>query len=1524
MEPTQRPLQSFRGGLAEKLGNAFESDWAVQQAMLVLQSDAQSLTIEPIVGAEGFEFILTTKQGPEYHQCKRRGPRAHNWTIGAIVQTGFFTSAISRHQLDPTASFVFVSTDSSGDASRLSEHARRFSTLPEFQMALSQDDRTALSDLVTKTDLANDDDAYGFLKRTRFETVSELFLRDSNAREARRLFRGDGRATCDVLRRCITDNLTQTLSTERLRTLANERNLAARPAALDATTLERMARQNARYEASHGMLGVSDKFIPRPIATLISDTLQPGGDADFVVLTGVAGAGKSGVLRQAAQALEGDGVPCLRLRLDSLLQFTSAEELGASLFGPNESPALTLSLAAPENRFAVLILDQLDAVSEASGRTIEARELALDLIGEARHYHNLKVIVACRSYDLETDRRLRNLGEGPRAKRFNAELLDTENEVKPFLERLGVAHEGISAGQWDLIRLPVNLVHFAQLCLETKSVISAGSTSELYRALLDQRAKDLRPYKLSWSLPEVLGVLAERMSDTRTLTAPVMLIDEYNRAAELLTSGHLLNPDGDVVRFAHESLFDYCFARAFVRRGLSLVEWLVLDEQILFRRTQVRQVLQLLRSAERARYLEELEALLKRSTIRAHIKDAVSSWLGTLTDPSAAELDICLKLDAGAGEPSYIIRRIFVGAPWVKLLHERGLVTAWLASPDPERKQFALGLLDAAVDGEGALAAEVLRSWWDNDIARIPELLQWLRHPRAGKDMAAIADLYVDVIARTPDKVVEGGGFPDAADLGMWAHHGSPEVARLLEAWIDRWYRAHPTGHPFVERHVDEAYWLRETAKAHPVAFLETIFRAFSTAFTREFIDETVEPRYRSAFRVELPDDDEGEAHDERYILDIVRTTLRSLASTDPEATIRLLALLQPSEHFAALHLTLEAIDAGGAPFVKIARHLLDHPLLFDVGYEEGPSDSGARAIAAVWDALTPNEREQMEWRLLSHFPEMPDAMEAAQETIESHRLKRTLMYLGNVGAAQRNILARIGEERLSPLARLRLLALSRKFPNATWPEPYSRGGIVKSPISLERAKLMSDRHWLGAIKKHDKNRNELRYTRSGVVGGIEQLARVLQECTKLDPTRFVALAEQFPPGTPSDYARAVVRGVAESEATDDTAMRAAQIAISSTDEEMTRALSYLVSRHPALGRHDQVFDEIERLAHALPSPADGEPGIPRKRGGVESVQELVHAAGRHESLALNSARGDAIHSLAAMLWHAPERYDRVLALTQSLMATEAAIGTRVALVRCVHAIAGNSPDEGVTLLLALTAKEPTPLATGTGLHLISWTYWNRRESGLTLLDRLFAVEEFRPAALYLLAHYAAEDDDAAVRFEPLWNNDALARRMAAYAAVKATGDRTEAPSARVQQWLGLLFNDADEQVLKEAAGYGRNLAGEGPAVRQGLALAHVASPSFRVDPDDLLHGLDKLGAGYPDVVVAACKAFFEAEKDPQFRDRQRGGTGRHWLAKMIFAAYPALEKKPAYRAEILDAIDLFLASDLADARRELAQFERN
>ena len=62
---------------------------------------------------------------------------------------------------------------------------------------------------------------------------------------------------------------------------------------------------------------------------------------------------------------------------------------------------------------AVLIIDQLDAVSLTSGRRTDLWMLFQSLLREADQLPNLVLIIGCREFDLEHDHRMRALTSKP-------------------------------------------------------------------------------------------------------------------------------------------------------------------------------------------------------------------------------------------------------------------------------------------------------------------------------------------------------------------------------------------------------------------------------------------------------------------------------------------------------------------------------------------------------------------------------------------------------------------------------------------------------------------------------------------------------------------------------------------------------------------------------------------------------------------------------------------------------------------------------------------------------------------------------------------------------------------------------------------------------------------------------------------------------------------------------------------------------------------------------------------------------
>lgn len=125
------------------------------------------------------------------------------------------------------------------------------------------------------------------------------------------------------------------------------------------------------------------------------------------MLAGEAGVGKSGAVLQTVEGLKERGVPFLAFRVDRLAPTTLAEGIGDRIGLPG-SPASVVAAVAGY-RVSVLVIDQLDAVSLASGRNPELFEVVKEVIRQADDYPRMRLLLSCRRVDLDNDHRLRDL-----------------------------------------------------------------------------------------------------------------------------------------------------------------------------------------------------------------------------------------------------------------------------------------------------------------------------------------------------------------------------------------------------------------------------------------------------------------------------------------------------------------------------------------------------------------------------------------------------------------------------------------------------------------------------------------------------------------------------------------------------------------------------------------------------------------------------------------------------------------------------------------------------------------------------------------------------------------------------------------------------------------------------------------------------------------------------------------------------------------------------------------------------------
>ena len=160
----------------------------------------------------------------------------------------------------------------------------------------------------------------------------------------------------------------------------------------------------------------------------------------IVVVEGRAGSGKSTVAASAAAALEEDGWSVAAVRMDVNETVLTSDALGRAM-ELSESPSVLLAVVA-DGQPALLVVDQLDAVSLHSGRVPDSFDAVSDVLVEIERYPNVKVLLACRTVDLENDYRLGSLRADERVGRHAVSELDIET-VKTHLAGRGLDPPGL-------------------------------------------------------------------------------------------------------------------------------------------------------------------------------------------------------------------------------------------------------------------------------------------------------------------------------------------------------------------------------------------------------------------------------------------------------------------------------------------------------------------------------------------------------------------------------------------------------------------------------------------------------------------------------------------------------------------------------------------------------------------------------------------------------------------------------------------------------------------------------------------------------------------------------------------------------------------------------------------------------------------------------------------------------------------------------------------------------------------------
>lgn len=406
-----------------------------------------------------------------------------------------------------------------------------------------------------------------------------------------------------------------------------------RAAAVDLAAAERDA-TTASIELKAWPTEIDGVRLESPLLARLLAHLEanPAGSS---LIIGEAGTGKSALFARLVTELGAKGVTTYGIKADLLPETVKTlDDLAAALGVSSGLEDQIAALAA--NGRVVLLIDQLDAVSEVMDRKSARMPVLLRLvheIGERARGHSaplaIHVLVSSRPFEADHDARFQRLG----AERFQLGLLE-EADIDTILVHLGLARRQVDAKLLETLRRPFALKLFVDIVKSGADISSLMSSNLLDRWL--ERA-DLGDPAERRECMKLLTTLAAEMIETETLWRPADAFDlDYQGAVRRCRASGLLVVADGALGFSHQSWLDDFQAKSH-RTAASLAAYAWTHQDSLFVRGTILRALERQRAQDPKVYGAAIAMLLGAPKTRRHIKHLIADIIAANPSPSPAE-----------------------------------------------------------------------------------------------------------------------------------------------------------------------------------------------------------------------------------------------------------------------------------------------------------------------------------------------------------------------------------------------------------------------------------------------------------------------------------------------------------------------------------------------------------------------------------------------------------------------------------------------------------------------------------------------------------------------------------------------------------------------------------------------------------------------------------------------------------------------------------------------------------------------
>jgi hypothetical protein len=1160
-------------------------------------------------------------------------------------------------------------------------------------------------------------------------------------------------------------------------------------------------------------------------------------------------------------------------------------------------------------------MDQLDALSMNISRDQPTLDVMLNTLTVLREIENVKIISSCRTFDLNHDPRLAGVTPD---KEFPLSPL-SDQQVTSVLDSLSIDPSRLLPSHRSLLTNPLHLSLYAQLVADNNGSNvqeSFGTLQELYEALWQKHIANTPPAAPpATECIAAIYTLVDAMQNNPQLTAPLGVLDRHAEAARYLQQVNFIRRERNNYLFAHQTLFDYCYARRFVAAGRSISGEILAGPQGLFERSQLVQILAYLRGANPLAYRSELNALFFARNLRTHLKILLMDWFGSLRSLTAEEKSLGQRLVTTPNTSDQFLLSAQSNEDWFDELKENELPNI-LNRSDDAISNGVFWYLGSMMSGRATETVALLEPYIDQSalwngriVFSLARLSEWNN------------DAPVDLLCRIfRTRLRQTPGSDATLCLYNLAKSNPVGLCRALRAMLDQ--RGIDLRNEISEaraaNHHDFSYATRmdlgeNVFGDHGIAdLLEKAVKV-----TPDAVIEHLLPWFINTSLAAAEDSDSGsypgdalfsfgwyDGHiTEGAAFAIrMREALQWLAVNQPNKFRRVAAELSAAQSLAVHRILVSAYQANPTSYVDdIVQYLTQDPRRLAIGERGAHNYDSVCLYGAVFSFANEEQRGALESVVLSHQPPWEN---------RSHHFR---------GLSQLHFLKSVPRERLTSDAKHKLGELERRFPDDQFTAP--EGMVAKwvaPPIEESAIEKMSDRALLGAMRKYNENFRPGRNA-NPFAGGISELAAAVSRQAKEKPERYYKLSRKFDDTIPFKYIQAIVSALADSTGPSAWLFDMIRRFSNRIPEDGRQAICWALNQRAMDGVPDDLLDMVSTWALNDPDPSE------EKWRGSDQYGNNAYQ-GDPYSQGINSNRSVAIQCVCrSAIQKTNPQIDRALQLLKRSV-SDPSTAVRSCVIECLEWLLHRDIDEQILALFDTVMEgHPRLLQLNETARFLQRSYRLHFDRVRPFIERMLedTVNETtrqNGAAFGCLATF--ESENASDLAQRAITGDAIMRRGAAQVYARNLSEDRVRDTCRAQ--LISLMEDPDEDVRASVGNCFQFLRREHLVPLRDFIEAYVGSKALEISSRQLVIFLKPIAPDEPLLALTVTQRILDAGSFSNPMANRRGATfaGEDDLTSLVLSAYTH-SPDATTKEQAMDLFERLLTSGSYTARTALQDWDR-